>query len=161
MSIILGQRSLSRLEGVHPNLIRVVKRAAEIAAPINDFTVLEGVRSKEQCMVNYGKGRNAAQLAAKGIPAKYALPGAPKVTWLSNPFNSKHCIQSDGYGHAVDLVPYPIDWTNYGRFDRMGTIVLAAAEKEGVDIRWGADWDDDGNLRERGETDSPHFELVA
>jgi len=161
MSIILGQRSLSRLEGVHPDLVRVVKRAAEIAMPINDFTVLEGVRSKEQCMVNYGKGRTAAQLAMKGIPAKYALPGAPKVTWLSNPFNSKHCIQSDGYGHAVDLAPWPIDWNNYARFDRMATIVLAAADKEGVNIRWGADWNRNGKPREKGESDSPHFELVA
>ena len=48
--------------------------------------VLEGVRSREQCMVNYGKGRTVAQCTAKGIPAKYAQPKLNKVTWLNNPF---------------------------------------------------------------------------
>jgi peptidoglycan L-alanyl-D-glutamate endopeptidase CwlK len=37
--------------------------------------------------------------------------------------------------------------------------MLKAAEELGVDIRWGADWDEDGNPRERGESDSPHFEI--
>jgi len=41
MSITLGSRSLSRLEGVHPDLVRVVKRAA--ASSDLDFTVLEGL----------------------------------------------------------------------------------------------------------------------
>jgi peptidoglycan L-alanyl-D-glutamate endopeptidase CwlK len=46
MSIVLGQRSLSRLEGVHPDLVRVVKRAAAISDL--DFTVLEGLRTLER-----------------------------------------------------------------------------------------------------------------
>lgn len=69
MAIILGQRSLARLDGVHPDLVRVVKRAAAMAQPIDDFTVLEGVRSKEQCWINFGKGRTAAQCTAAGVPA--------------------------------------------------------------------------------------------
>jgi peptidoglycan L-alanyl-D-glutamate endopeptidase CwlK len=28
-----------------------------------------------------------------------------------------------------------------------------------VPLRWGADWNRNGNPRERGESDSPHFEL--
>ena len=143
MSIILGQRSLSRLEGVHPDLVRVVKRAAEIAAPINDFKVLEGVRTPARQKELYAQGRTK--------------PG-PKVTWT---LNSNHFVNAvTGYGHAVDLAPYPIDWGNISRFDRLATIMFAAADKEGVRIRWGADWDMDGNPRERGESDSPHFELV-
>jgi peptidoglycan L-alanyl-D-glutamate endopeptidase CwlK len=37
--------------------------------------------------------------------------------------------------------------------------MFAAAKELGVSIRWGADWDNDGNYREKGEYDSPHFEL--
>lgn len=159
MAITLGQRSLSRLDGVHPDLVRVILKAAAIADPADDFTILEGLRSREQMMVNYGKGRTAAQLAAKGIPAKYAQPGAAKVTWLANPFNSKHAKQADGYSHAVDAAPFPIDWNNAARFDRLAKLILKAAQIEGVQVRWGADWDADGKPRERGETDSPHFEL--
>ena len=47
MSIILGQRSLSRLEGVHPDLVRVVKKAASVLSDL-DFTVLEGLRTVER-----------------------------------------------------------------------------------------------------------------
>ena len=35
-----------------------------------------------------------------------------------------------------------------------------ASRELGVPIRWGADWDMDGLPREKGETDSPHFELA-
>lgn len=160
MAITLGQRSLSRLEGVHPDLVRVVKRAAAMARTDEDFTVLEGVRSVGQMYINYGKGRTAAQCQAKGVPAKYARPAEAKVTWLNDPLMSNHRKRSDGYGRAVDLAPYPIDWNNIARFDKLANLMFRAAAIEGVRIRWGADWDADGQPRERGESDSPHFELA-
>lgn len=66
MSYILSQRSLNNLKGVHPNLVKVVKRAIEITG--QDFMVIEGVRSREQCMINYGKGRTAAQMPSQRHP---------------------------------------------------------------------------------------------
>jgi hypothetical protein len=80
---VLSKLSLGRLEGVNPALVKVVKRAIEITQ--QDFLVVEGVRSKEQCYINYGKGRTAAQCIAKGVPASYAQPKLAKVTWLNNP----------------------------------------------------------------------------
>jgi len=158
--IKFSKLSLDRLEGVHPDLVRVVKRAAQNAAAIDDFMVLEGVRSVEQCHINFGKGRSVAQCSAAGVPAKFSKPSLAKVTWLANPLNSKHVKQRDGFSHAVDLAPYPIDWSDLKRFDRLAKLVLEAARQEGVAIRWGADWNQNGKPRERGETDSPHFELV-
>lgn len=158
--ITLGTKSLSRLEGVHPNLVAVVKRAAELAPPELDFTVLEGVRSREQMMINYGKGRTPAQLATKGVPAKYAQPGEKKVTWLNDPFNSNHRVQDDGFGHAVDLAPWPIDWNDSKRFEQLRDLMFLAAKERGVPIRWGRDWNNNGRYEEKGETDGPHFELV-
>lgn len=160
MAIKLGVRSLERLSTCHSDLQRVVKRAALIAEPADDFTVLEGVRTREQMMINYGKGRTEDQCVAKGVPGKYAQPRAAKVTWLNNPFASPHAKQADGTSHAVDLAPWPIDWNNLARFDRLAHLMLEAAKLEGVAITWGADWDRDGKPRERGETDSPHFQLA-
>ena len=148
----LSQRSLDRLNGVDERLQRVVKRAIELSK--QDFMVLEGVRTREQCMINYGKGRTIAQCVAKGVPAKYANPKAAKVTWLNNPFASKHVS-----GKAVDLVPYPVDWNDLKKFDAIAKAMLQAAKELGVPVRWGADWDGDGKPRERGESDSPHFEI--
>ena len=152
MTYNLSQRSLDRLVGVDERLQRVVKRAIELSK--QDFMVLEGVRTRQQCMTNYGKGRTIAQCVAKGVPAQYANPRAAKVTWLNNPFASKHCD-----GKAVDLVPYPVDWDDLKKFDVIAQAMLQSAKELGVPVRWGADWDGDGKPRERGESDSPHFEI--
>lgn len=141
MTFVLGARSLERLKGVHPDLVRVIKHAIAISS--QDFSVLEGVRSLARQKELYAKGRTA--------------PG-PKVTWT---MNSKHRKQADGFGHAVDLVPFPLDWNTTSKFNAIADAVFRAAEAEGVAIRWGADWDRDGKPRERGESDSPHFEVVV
>jgi peptidoglycan L-alanyl-D-glutamate endopeptidase CwlK len=78
MSYVLGKRSKERLEGVHPDLVAVVERA--IAISNVDFTVLEGVRTRER----------QKELFAKGA---------------SKTMNSRHIT-----GHAVDLAPWPISW---------------------------------------------------
>lgn len=149
-----SQTSLKRLDGVHPNLVKVVHRALELSG--EDFMVIEGVRSKEQAWANWGKGRTLTECRAAGVPDAYAQPNLSKVTWLKNPLNSKHIT-----GHAVDLAPIPLDWNNLKRFDSMAEAMFQASAELGISIRWGADWDDDGNFREKGETDSPHFELVG
>lgn len=154
---ILGSRSRQNMIGVHPSLLRVIERAIQLTTV--DFLVLEGVRSRERCWINWGKGRTAAQCKAAGVPIKYAQPKMPKVTWLKDPLNSKHCLQSDGFGHAVDLVPNPVDWDDLSKFDAIAKAMLTAAAELKLSVRWGADWDQDGKPRERGETDSPHFEI--
>ena len=149
----LSERSLNNLEGVDERLVKIVKRAIEVTE--QDFIVIEGLRTREQMMINYGKGRTASQLAVHGIPASYAKPKEAKVTWLSNPFSSKH-----GKGLAVDIVPNPVDWSDVSKFDKIAKAMFKASSELGYNtLRWGADWDDDGNFREKGETDSPHFEL--
>lgn len=140
MTYSLGAKSLARLEGVHPDLVRVVKRAIELTK--QDFMVLEGVRTPARQRELYAQGRTK--------------PGQ-KVTWT---LNSNHFLnKATGFGHAVDLVPFPIDW-NHDKLDVVSNSMFAAAEELGVALRWGADWDRDGKPREKGETDSPHFELV-
>lgn len=76
MSFHLSKMSLEHLEGVHPDLVAVVKRAIQISNI--DFGVSEGLRTP---------GRQK-QLKAEG-----------KSTTLK----SKHLKQADGYAHAVDL----------------------------------------------------------
>lgn len=138
---VLGQRSTQNLVGVHPKLVQVVRRALELS-PV-DFFVDCGVRTPERQAELYAQGRTK--------------PG-PIVTWTlkSNHFVNKRT----GFGHAVDLIPLPVDWKNLKAFDAVATAMFQAAKELNVEIRWGADWDQDGNWRERGETDSPHFEIV-
>lgn len=153
MTITLGERSLSRLSGVHPDLVRVVRRAAMLAGADQDFTVIEGVRSKEQMCINWGKGRTAAECVSHNVPASYSEPSLAKVTWLNDPFNSKHGVRGDGFGHAVDLAPFPIDWKDAARFKALSDLMLSAAHQEGVAIIWGGSW--------QTSPDTPHYELAA
>ena len=119
MSFILGIRSLQNLSGVHPDLVAVVKRAIQITEV--DFTVIEGIRSRER----------QKQLVSKGA---------------SKTMNSRHIT-----GHAVDMVPWPIDWDDLERFEIMAEAMKQAAEELDIPIVWGGDW--------KTFYDGPHFEL--
>ncbi len=139
--------SLSKLEGVHPLLVSVVTEA--MALQVMDFSVQEGVRtlSRQKQLVAEGKSR----------------------TMLS-----KHLIQADGYGHAVDLYPSPINMglinnptkspSLYGkelyRFGVLSGIMMSAAKKKKAVIVNGADWDGDGETLDHTFFDAPHFQLV-
>ncbi len=151
MAYTLSKRSTDALIGVEPRLVRVVKRA--ITHTTQDFVVIQGVRTKVQMWENYGKGRTAAQCLAKGVPAQYAKPTLAKVTWLANPLMSNHRVHADGFGHAVDIVPFPVDWNSERKFNDIAAAMKRAAHLEGVKIVWGGDWT--GGIR-----DLPHFELA-
>lgn len=156
MSYVLGKRSNAALEGVHPDLQRIVRRAIQLTK--QDFMVCEGLRTQERQYELYAQGRTVAELRRAGVPTRIlAQPGKPKVTWV---LKSNHMAKPDGLGHAVDLVPYPVDWTDLRKFDAIKDAMFAAAKELGLRLRWGADWDSDGRPREKGETDNPHFELV-
>lgn len=140
----LNSTSEKRLVGVDPRLVAVVRRAVE-KLPFN-VLVVEGLRSLERQKDLYAQGRTK--------------PGR-KVTWT---MNSNHLKQANGFGAAVDLAPLngaQIDWNDLKKFDAIAKAMFEAAEELGIRIRWGADWDQDGNPRERGESDSPHFELMV
>ena len=56
--------------------------------------------------------------------------------------NSKHRIQSDGYGHAVDLVPWingKMRW-EWPAIYPICEAMRTSAEKFDVAIRWGGHW---------------------
>lgn len=141
MTYALGAQSKFRLRGVHPKLVAVLELA--IQRTEQDFMVLEGVRTPARQAELFAQGRTK--------------PGN-KVTWT---LKSNHFVNPEtGYGHAVDVVPYPVDWNDLDKFDDMAAAIFGAAKTLGTAIRWGADWDRDGKPREKGESDSPHFELV-
>lgn len=112
----LGKNSIARLQGVDPRLVRVVRRAIQLTT--QDFTVLEGVRTV-------------------ATQRDYVARGA------SQTMDSRHLVQADGLGKAVDLVPWaggvprwewPLIWP-------IAEAMRQAAIAEGVPIRWGGSWE--------------------
>lgn len=129
----LTERDILRLQGVDADLVRVVKHAAGLIP----LVVVCGVRTREEQAALYAIGRTK--------------PGKP-VTWT---LNSKHCD-----GLAVDLAPIPLDWNNRAAFLALHGAMSLGAQRIGVTLRYGGDWDGDGVLGERGETDLVHWEIV-
>ena len=150
MTFALSERSLSRLEGVTPELVEVVKRAIEITKV--DFGVTEGLRTRAR----------QAELVAKGA---------------SKTMRSKH-LTGDAVD-VVAYIGSNVQW-ELDLYDDIANAFKAAAEELGVPIRWGGAWtvlditDYDGTMQEaldeyidirrrqgrRPFIDGPHFELV-
>lgn len=60
---------------------------------------------------------------------------------------------------AVDVAPYPINWSDRDRFHYFGGFVLGIASQMGLKIRWGGDWDRDTEVKDNRFDDLPHFEI--
>lgn len=110
MSFILSERSIRRLEGVHPDLVRVVKRAIEIT-PV-DFAVTEGLRTKEkqEQLVKAGASKTMRSRHLTGHAVDLAAVIGSEVRW---------------------------DWALY---PQLANAMKSAANELNVPIEWGGDW---------------------
>jgi len=155
MPFTLGAGSRAELAGVHPALVAVVERAIVITA--QDFTVHDGVRTLAQ----------QRALVAKGA---------------SKTMNSRHLVKADGFGHAVDLVPWEggkLRW-EWPLIYPIAAAMCQAAREFDQALIWGGVWDRrldrltpsaealkaavaEYCVRHPGPDfiDGPHFELVS
>ena len=110
MSFKLGKRSRKRLEGVHPDLVKVVERAIQITKV--DFTVLEGMRTltRQRALVRKGasKTMNSRHLTGHAVDLGAWVDGT--VRW---------------------------DWPLYYEIEKA---MKQAARELKVPIEWGGDW---------------------
>jgi len=60
---------------------------------------------------------------------------------------------------AVDVVPYPIDWSDRERFHLFAGFVIGIAKSMEINIRWGGDWNQNFEVDDNQFDDFPHFEL--
>lgn len=115
MSIVLSQKSLTKLDGAHPDLVAVIKRAAALSDI--DFTVLEVLRTQAR----------QRELVAKGA---------------SKTMNSRHLAGPDGKSRAVDIAPLDggqVSWA-WPLYHKLAPIIKQAAKDLNVPIEWGGDW---------------------
>lgn len=115
MGFELGARSRKALEGVHPDLIKVVERAIELSEI--DFKVTEGVRTLAR----------QRELVAAGA---------------STTLKSRHLPGKDGVCFAVDLgalVGGKIRW-DWPLYSKLAVAMKQASIEVGVPIEWGGGW---------------------
>src|SRR5688572_721420 len=116
MAFSFGSRSRAELRGVDPRLVKIAT-AALARSPV-DFSCNDGCRSIEEQRENVRRG-------------------------VSRTMASRHLKQSDGLGHAVDLVPFingKPRW-EWEPIYEIAAIMREVAIGEGVRLRWGGVWD--------------------
>jgi hypothetical protein len=105
-----------------------------VLADGHDCTIIEGHRTKEK-------------------QEEYFRTGKSKKKWP----DGKHCSMPS---QAVDVMPYPIDWSDRPRLEAFAKVVFAKAAELGIKVRWGGDWDQDGLSSDERFFDGPHWELM-
>lgn len=131
-----SQRSLARLETCHPDLQTLFKRVIQF----RDCTILEGFRDEASQNKAFAEGKS-------------------KLKWP----NGKH---NKSPSEAVDVMPFPIVWTDLSRIYHFSGFVLGVADmllesgQMSHKIRWGGDWNSNHNLKDEVFKDLPHFEIV-
>ena len=146
----LSTRSMSRLEGVNPQLVQVVNEA--IKRTKIDFGVTCGMRTVEEQekLVASGASQTMKSKHLEGRAVDLVAYIGPNVTWSLN------------------------------KYDEIADAMAAAAKQKGVAIKWGAAWtvgniaDWDSSMenamneyvdlrRSQGRRpfiDAPHFEMI-
>jgi len=147
MTFKLGTRSLQRLQGVHPDLTAVIKRAIEMTTV--DFGVTEGIRTQERQAKLFEqkatKTMNGRHLNGHAVDIAPVVGGIPRWDWpLFYPL-------ADAVKRASIELKVPIVWG--GVWDRqiseLGDMEKAVESYVARRKKMGA----------KAFIDGPHFEL--
>ncbi len=106
----LSKRSKGRLEGVHPDLVKVILRAIELTEI--DFMVVEGVRTLE-------------------TQKEYLKKGA--TTTLRSRHLTGHAVDLGAYVAGTVRWEWPL-------YDKIAVAVKQSAAEAGVAVEWGGNW---------------------
>jgi len=124
-----GKASLTSRAQLHPKLQALFDAAIKEV----DFKILDAMR-----------GRKAQEAAFKS--------GNSKVHFGDSAHNWKPAV-------AADLFPAPYDWDNIAAFKALAVVILRIAKEQGTPIRWGGDFNMDGNKTKSDSWDPGHYEL--
>lgn len=141
-----GAASRQNLEGVDQRLINIANKAVLGW----DCSVTDGIRTVEEQRKNVARG-------------------------VSKTMDSKHLPQSDGKGHAIDIVPYPVNWAaiekgyqaikhatggmEVAEMYAFAGFVDGVAWAMGINLRSGYDWNTNRQFEDQSFLDLPHHEL--
>ena len=124
-----GKRSISRLKTCDQKLQELFYEVVKHF----DCSIIEGHRGEERQNKAFADGKS-------------------KVKYPNGKHNQNPSI-------AVDVAPYPIDWSDSDRFHYFGGFVLGVAKQMGMNIRWGGDWNQDTHTKDNKFDDLVHFEI--
>lgn len=142
MALSFSPLSTVRLETCDPKLRRLF---LEVLRQGVDCTILCGHRGKDE-------------------QDEAVRTGKSKTPWPTSKHNSLP-------SRAVDVAPYPVEWPSpsmgievyaraLGRWYLFAGYVRATADRLGIRVRYGADWDGDFEVKDQNFHYLPHWELL-
>lgn len=129
MSFTLSPFSRAKLQGVHPDLVRVVERAIQITDI--DFRVIEGLRTIDR------QRQLVAAGASKTMKSRHLTGHAVDIVPLLD-------LDKDGKIETEEMFSWPL-------YPRVAAALKKAAAELGIALEWGGDW--------RTFKDGPHWQL--
>ena len=140
---VYGKRSLDKLATVHPDLrdlFNVYQRKQFF-----EITIVHGWRGEE-------------------VQTEAFLTGASTKEWPDSKHNFMDPRTGDPLSLAVDFAPwipgFGIPWKDEHAFSIIGGILIALAKDLGHKVRYGGDWDMDGQTTDQKLMDWGHIEVV-
>jgi len=150
MSFKLSQRSLDKLEGVHPDMVKCVKSAIEYTKV--DFGVICGMRTEaeQRELVDKGASQTMASKHLEGLAVDLMAYVGSRASWELNLYDDI----ADAMAQASKTHGVPIKW---GAAWSIGNIAQWNSSMEGamnsyIDLR--------RSEGRRPFIDGPHFELI-
>lgn len=121
-----------KLEQLDPRLQRIVGKVRDM----RDISIVTGHRGEEEQALMVKLKRS-------------------KVEWPNSKHNSMPAL-------AVDVQPYPYNEESLREdLSYIAGLFVAFGKAEGITIRWGGDWDKDGETADNDFDDLFHFEIVG
>jgi peptidoglycan L-alanyl-D-glutamate endopeptidase CwlK len=137
--ITYGKASRECIEQLDGRLQRVLYRYADWAPPELDLAIICGHRGEAEQTLAYTTKKS-------------------KTPWPRSKHNKLPSL-------AFDFRPSPFPsaehWKDAIRFGRIAGGILLAASIEKVPVRWGGDWDQDGQSIDETFLDLGHVELIG
>ena len=134
-----SKKSKDRLMTCHRDLQKI----SAVACSRKDFSVLEGTRTLEQQQKYFAEGKSKLD----GIKKKSKHQSNPSM--------------------AIDIAPTPINWDDTKAFFAMSDIMFDVASELKASgeithrLRWGGDFNQDGDYTNDKFVDMPHWELIS
>lgn len=79
--------------------------------------------------------------------------GWSKLRWPRSKHNTKPSL-------AIDVAPLPVNFEDKEKFYHFAGYVKSTADSLKIPVRWGGDWDSDGDFKDQTFMDLVHWELV-
>ena len=141
-----SKTSKALLATCHQDIQKVMNEAIKRI----DFKVLYGHRTPAEQLALFKKGRKFDN----GAWVKVGKTVTDKDGTIRK---SKHNYNPS---LAIDIIPYPFQgWNNLDQFHTLHKVIRDVANELGIKLTWGADWDNDGDIREHSLQDYPHYEI--